>query len=583
MSAAENSSSPNATPGQWEQTTFTLRNGKVANPWLALTALMFGFFMSLLDVTIVNIALSDIVTKLNTDLTTATWVLNAYSLVFAVLLVSIGRFADQFGRKLTFMIGMVVFSLGSLLCAIAPSIEVLIAARAFQAIGAAALNPISLAIIISIFPPQKRGAAIGVWGASSGIASAIGPVLGGFLVQNFDWRAIFYVNLPFCIIGLIMVALFVPETRQPSASKGIDLPGLLTLSISMFCLVLAIMQGNTWGWNSPTILGLFATMVVCLVLFVFIEARQKDPIVDFSLFKIRSFTASNISMFLFGIAIQGAFLMTVLYYINAQGYDQLNAAYAILPIPLTAFVVSALSGAFSLFLNPRIMGTVGLAALAVGFMLTFFTSVDTSYPDMAWRLAILGIGMGLCFQNFPAFALSDVPRAKLGVGSGIFNTFRQIGFALGIAILIAVFTNQITPNINQAQQNSIQIVNQDNKLPPQLRDGIVTGLKKSTASSTTSGEAAASSSANQNSFDLTKLADQIPGPAGQALKPELKSLNDSITREFKAGAIDTFRLTWLISAIFAAIGTIVSLLTAIERRKPAEVADGEPPVVMATH
>lgn len=583
MSSAGNPTGQANRAVQWEQPTFTLRNGKAANPWLVLVALMFGFFMSLLDVTIVNIALSDIVTKLNTDLTTATWVLNSYSLVFAVLLVSVGRFADQFGRKLAFMCGMVIFSLGSLLCAISPSIEILIAARSFQAIGAAALNPISLAIIISVFPPQKRGAAIGLWGAASGIASAIGPVLGGFLVENFDWRAIFFVNLPFCIIGLIMVALFVPETRQPGSNKGIDIPGLLTLSLSMFCLVLAIMQGNAWGWTSPTILSLFGAMIICFILFIIVEVKQKDPIVDFSLFKIRSFTASNISMFLFGISIQGAFLMAVLYYINAQGYDQLHAAYAILPIPLTSFVISALSGAFSRFLNPRVMGSVGLAALTVGFILIYFTNADTSYPDMAWRLGFLGIGMGLCFQNFPSFAMTDVPRAKLGVGSGIFNTFRQIGFALGVAILIAVFTNQITVNIDQARQNSIQMVSQDNKLPAQLRDGIVDGLKKSASNNNAVSGEAASSSSNQNSFDLTKLADQIPGPMGQALKPELKSLNDRIAHEFKSGAIDTFRTTWLIAAIFGAIGTIVSLLTAIERRKPAPTDAEEQPVVIAAH
>ncbi|QBD76716.1 DHA2 family efflux MFS transporter permease subunit [Ktedonosporobacter rubrisoli] len=583
MSATERSLRPNTSPGQGEQFTFTLRNGKIANPWLALGALMFGFFMALLDVTIVNIALSDIASKLNTDLTTATWVLNAYSLVFAVLLVSIGRFADQFGRKLIFMAGMVVFSLGSLLCALAPSIGVLIAARAFQAIGAAALNPISLAIIISIFPPQKRGAAISVWGAAAGIASAVGPVLGGFLVQNFDWRAIFFVNIPFCIIGLIMVALFVPETRQINGSKGIDLPGLLVLSIAMFCLVLAIMQGNAWGWGSLTVLALLAATLVGLVLFVFIETRQKDPIVDFSLFKIRSFTASNISMFLFGVAIQGAFLMMVLYYINAQGNDQLNAAYAILPIPLTSFVVSLLSGAFSRFLNPRIMGTVGLAALTIGFILTFLTNADTSYLDMAWRLTFLGIGMGLGFQNFPTFALSDIPRTKLGVGSGIFNTFRQIGFALGVAILIAIFTSQIMPNIDQARENSVQIVSQDSKLPPQLRSSIIEGLKRSSASTPASAEDASSSSSNRASFDLSKLADKIPGPAGQALKPELRSLNDSIAHQFKEGIINDFRLTWLVSAIFAAIGTIVSLITASERRKPAQDTQSEPPLVTAAH
>src|SRR6266705_6788562 len=329
----------------------TLR-GKPVNPWLVLISLVFGFFMSLLDVTIVNIAIPNIQSNLHTDLTTVSWVLNAYSLVFAMLLVTMGRFADQFGRKRIFILGMVIFSLGSLLCALAPTmatltgwpgINWLIGFRAFQAIGAAAMNPVSLAIIIAVFPRERRGAAIGVWGALSGLAAAAGPVLGGFLVQNFDWRWIFFVNLPYCSFGLIMVAIVVPETRELSTSKKLDPLGLLTLSAAIFCLVLAIIQGNDWGWTSTPILSLFAGALVALLLFVIIEVRVSVPIVDFSLFKIRSFSASSIAIFLFGIAIQGAFLLLVLYFIDAQGYTQLDAAYAILPIPLASFVVAVFS------------------------------------------------------------------------------------------------------------------------------------------------------------------------------------------------------------------------------------------------
>src|SRR5205085_4704918 len=210
---------------------------------------------------------------------------------------------------------MVLFSIGSLMCALSPAMESLtgihainwlIGFRAFQAIGAAALNPVSLAIIIAIFPRNKRGAAIGVWGALSGLAAAAGPVLGGFLVQNFDWRWIFFVNIPFCIVGLIMVALFVPETRDPGTSKKLDPLGLLTLSAAMFCIVLAIIQGNAWGWTSAAILSLFGGAIVALVLFFIVENSVAEPIVDFSLFRIRSFSTSSLAMFLFGIAIQGA-------------------------------------------------------------------------------------------------------------------------------------------------------------------------------------------------------------------------------------------------------------------------------------
>ena len=289
------------------QPVLTMPDGRPVNPWVVLGSIIFGFFMSLLDATIVNIALPSIQTQLNTDLTTVSWVINAYSIVFAVLLVTMGRFADQFGRKRMFMIGMVLFSAGSLLCAISPSIGWLIVARALQGIGAGTLNPISLAIFTAVFPANKRGAAIGIWGALAGLAAAVGPVLGGFLVQKpQDWPSIFYVNLPFCVVGLFLVWRNVPETRDPNTSKQIDILGLLTLSIGLFCLVLAIIQSNDWGWTSFDAYNVFgvipmgtATLLIIgvlgLIAFYIVESRQKNPILDFALFRVRSFSAANLA------------------------------------------------------------------------------------------------------------------------------------------------------------------------------------------------------------------------------------------------------------------------------------------------
>jgi EmrB/QacA subfamily drug resistance transporter len=556
----------------------TLR-GKPVNPWLVLVSLVFGFFMSLLDITIVNIAIPSIQSSLNTDLTTVTWVLNAYSLVFAILLVTMGRFADQFGRKRIFMLGMVIFSIGSLLCALAPTmaqlsgwpaIDWLIGFRAFQAIGAAALNPVSLAIIIAVFPRERRGAAIGVWGALSGLAAAAGPVLGGFLVQNFDWRWIFFVNLPFCIVGLVMVAMFVPETREHGTSKKLDPLGLLTLSTAMFCLVLAIIQGNDWGWTSTPVLSLFAGAFVALILFFIVESRVSEPIVDFSLFKIRSFSASSVAIFLFGIAIQGAFLLLVLYFIDAQGYTQLDAAYAIVPIPLASFVVSALSGAFSQRISPRISGIVGMALLAVGFFALATLNVNSTFLDTTWRGIILGAGMGLCFQSFPNMALSEVPRAKLGVGSGVFNTFRQIGFVLGVAILISLFVGQIKTNIQQATTNSIQIVQNNTTVPAQFHQPIIKGLQS----------AGSNANANQikpQSVDLTQFAQFAPPQYREQARASLKVLGDQITAEFKNAVLDAFTATWIAAAMFALLGLVAAFFTRMPGNKVAARApDGDP-------
>jgi len=481
-----------------------------------------------------------------------------------------GRFADQYGRKRIFLLGMVIFSVGSLLCALAPTIasltgvagiDWLIGARAFQAIGAASLNPVSLAIIMAVFPRERRGAAIGIWGALSGIAAATGPVLGGYLVQNFDWRWIFFVNLPFCIIGLFMVAMFVPETREPGVSRRIDIPGIITLSAAVFCLVLAIIQGNDWGWSSTPILSLFGGTVLATILFFVVELKVKEPIIDFSLFKIGSFTSASFAMFVFGIAIQGAFLILVLYFIYAQGYTQLNAAYAILPIPVASFIVSAFSGAFSQKINPRISALLGMTLLAVGFFLLFTLNVNSTLLDTIWRGLIIGAGMGMCFQSFPNIALSEVPRAKLGVGSGVFNTFRQIGFVLGVAILISLFVGQIQTNITRASNNAIQIVQNDTAIPAQFRPLIINGLKQAV------NNAGNSQQLSSQNVDLTQFANNAPPQFRARARASLKALGDKITAEFQKGVVQSFTATWLAAAFAAVVGVLLTFFTLVSRRK----------------
>ncbi len=426
--------------------------GKPVRLWLALAAVIIGYFMGTLDLTIVNIAIPAIQTNLKTNLAAVSWVLNAYNLVFAVLLVTGGRLTDQYGRKRLLMLGMSLFSLASLGCALAqpfgqfsglPAIGWLIGFRAVQASGAAALAPVSLAIILAICPPEKRGAAVGFWGACATLANAVGPVLGGFLVQTVGWPWIFLVNLPLCLVGLLMIARFVPETRDPHAGKRVDVAGILTLSAALFCLVLAVIEGNTWGWTSIPIVSLFAGAVVSFLLFITIELKKPEPMIDFRLFAVRSFSGANSTMFLFGIAIQGAYLIAVLSFTNAQGYTQMQTAYALLPMAFGAFAVAVLTGRLSRRINPHVMGIAGLLLVAVSFGLLCLLNPHAAYLDIAWRGLLLGTGMGLVFLSQPIIALSDIPRARLGVGSGVFNTFRQIGFVLGVAILVSVFTGHL--------------------------------------------------------------------------------------------------------------------------------------------
>ncbi len=541
------------TGGGWggPQPVLTLPNGKTVNPWLVLLSIVFGFFMSLLDATITNIALTNIQNDLKTDLTTVTWVINAYSIAFAALLVTMGRFADQFGRKRIFMLGMVVFSIGSLLCAIAPSVQFLIAFRVIQGIGAAALNSVSLAIITGVFPPQKRGAAIGIWGALAGLAAAVGPVLGGFLlnvgVGNLEWRWIFYVNLPFCIIGLFLIARNVPEMRDANATRKLDLVGLLTLSAGMVCLSLALIEGNDWKWDWR-IIGLFVGAVVALGLFAFVEFRQQQPILDFSLFKIRSFSAANIVMFMFSVSLQGAFLMLILYFINAQGYKELDAAYALIPLPLASFVVSALASRVGNRVSAKYLTIAGMAIIGIGFLSFYTLDVNSGYLDTAWRGVIIGIGMALCFNSLPNMALSEVPRPKLGVASGAFNTFRQFGFVIGVALLISLFSGQISSKLGDARAAAINDVKASTVLPDATKNQIITGLQQS-ANQPSTGRGGASSNAAQ--YGNTPIGQQISG-------------------EFKKASVDSFTTVWFASAMIALFGIIPALFTS----SPAHMRHG---------
>src|SRR5437588_9558086 len=383
---------------------------KPVKPWLVLTAVLFGFFMAVLDMTIVNIAIPSIQTGLKADLLSTSWVLNAYNLMYAVLLITVGRLADQYGRKRLFLIAMILFSLGSLGCAFAqacgrisgtPAMSWLIGFRAFQGIGAAGLTPVSLAMMMAVFPRQKRGAAIGVWGAVGGMGTAVGPLIGGFLIQAFVWRWIFVVNLPICAVGIVLTLLFVPETRDPSVSRHIDVPGLLTLSMAIICLVLAIIEGNEWGWSCVPILSLLGAAVGSVILFVMVEVWQREPIVDLSLFKAWSFTGTNITVLLFGIALQGATLIAVLYFTNALGYSQLHAAYALIPIALASFVASLLAGKLSSKVTPSMMSLAGMAMVAIGLGLLSLLRTEASFMDIAWRGLLTGGGIGLAFQSLP--------------------------------------------------------------------------------------------------------------------------------------------------------------------------------------
>lgn len=541
-------------PDMNDQPHLRMPDGREVKPWLVLFSIVFGFFMSLLDATISNIALDNIQTNLKTDLTTVSWVLNAYILTFAALLVTAGRLADQFGRKRVYMVGMILFSLGSLLCALAPSIELLITFRVAQAIGASVLEAVSLAIILAVFPRDKRTAAIGIWGALAGLAAAVGPVLGGFLLEigkgNFEWRWIFFVNLPFCLAGLVMIARNVPEMRDPQATRRVDLVGVVALSIGIFCLALGFTQATDWGWGSAGVLGLFGTSIVALVGFYLIETHQAQPILDFGLFKFRSFTATCLVGVMFTIAFQGILIVLIQYFIIAQGKSPLDAALAIIWMPLAAFVSAAASGASGDKFSPRLLIIAGMFLMGVGLLSLYTLPVNATYLDTVWREAIAGLGAGFCFTGLPNIALSQVPRARLGAGSGAYNTFQELGFVLGIAIFISLLTGQFKTNFSEARTQAVAQVQADQTLPPTAKTAIISGLEKSNPQ--TGGSPSNGATGNQGN-----------------------PLNGQIDGLFKKATLDSFTFVWFAAAMFALFGIVPALFTSEAKPASTETGDDE--------
>ncbi|MCJ7510139.1 MAG: DHA2 family efflux MFS transporter permease subunit, partial [Dehalococcoidia bacterium] len=300
----------------------------IRHKWLVLGAAVFGLFMAVLDASIVNIAIPTIQRDLHTDIETVTWVLNAYNLVFAVLLIPAGRLADRFGRKKLFLIGIIIFSLCSLGAGLSQQIEVLIAWRAVQAIGSAIMVPVSLAIVTLVFPAHQRGLALGIWGAMAGVAGAVGPTLGGILTEYVGWQWIFLVNVPVGLVAVLAGLAIIRESREPAAMHRMDLAGTALLSISLFTLTLALIRGQEVGWSSLFITGLFATSAVSGALFVLVESIVSHPIVDLRMLRDRTFSAANVVILLFGLGFFGGLFFVIQYLTVVEGYSALKAAFA---------------------------------------------------------------------------------------------------------------------------------------------------------------------------------------------------------------------------------------------------------------
>jgi EmrB/QacA subfamily drug resistance transporter len=419
----------------------TERNRK----WWTLAAMSFALFMIMLDNTVVNVALPSIQKDLGASLSALEWTINAYTLTFAVLLVTGGRLGDIFGRRRAFLFGVSVFALSSATAGFAPNEMSLVASRAFQGIGAAFMMPATLSIITNAFPASERGRAIGTWAGISALALALGPVVGGLLTEHVSWRAIFFLNLPVAALAVAVSLAAARESSDPTVPRAVDYAGVGTLTLGVGGLVFALVEGNDWGWGSPRILGLLVLTAAALISFWLVERRVRFPMVEFDFFKSRQFKGTNGIAFVVSFSMLAMFFFMALYMQNILGYSPLEAGVRFLPSTLVIIVIAPIAGRLTDRIGARVPITVGLTLVAIALFLQSRITVDTTYGSLLPTFSLMGLGIGLTMSPMSTAAMNAVSETKAGVASGILSMSRMVGGTFGVAAVGALF-QQLSDN-----------------------------------------------------------------------------------------------------------------------------------------
>ena len=410
--------------------------------WLILTSVSLGSLMATLDGSIVNIALPAIQTDFTIDLTTVEWVVVAYLLVVGSLLLPFGRLGEVLTFKRVYLVGFAIFTLASVCCGAAPNAAGLVAFRVVQGVGAAMLMAMGPAIVAHTFHDRERGRALGLNAISVSIGLSLGPALGGILTQVASWRAIFLINAPIGLLAILWAARVLPaETR--GKDESFDVKGAALSGVALFALLLALSDGQEWGWTSPAIVGLFIAFIILGGAFLLAERRSIQPMIDLALFRIRPFSAGLASVV---VAFAGLFTATFLLPFlleQGRGFSPIEAGLLLTPVPITMALVAPLSGIASDRFGPRILASAGMAIMALGLMSLTQLPVDFALSDLVWRLVLLGIGQGMFMSPNSSAVLGSVPRPRVGTASGTLAQMRVNGQAVGIALSGAIVATRL--------------------------------------------------------------------------------------------------------------------------------------------
>jgi EmrB/QacA subfamily drug resistance transporter len=421
-----------------------------AHRGLALAVLCLSAFVVNVDTTIVNVTLPTLVGALDASTRDLQWVVDSYLLVFAALVLAGGALSDRLGRRRVLLVGLVLFGLGNALSAVSTNVEQLVASRAFTGIGAAAVFPTTLSLITSIFVERKeRAGAIGVWGASTGLAVALGPISGGALLESYWWGSTFWAKVPVVLLALVAVATVVPESR-PGAASRFDVPGLLLSSSALAVLVYTVIEAPAVGWlTARTLAGLLVAGVLA-ALFVQVERRASDPLLEVALFSDRRFTAASASITIAFFALFGFIFLITQYFQFLRGYSALGAGLRVTPVAICVAVGSIVGAQLVTRLGNKAVVTTGLLSLTAAYAWISTASLVTSYTEIVGQMVFLGLGMGLTAAPATESVMGAVADAKAGVGSAVNDAAREVGGTLGVAVIGSVFASLYSARLDEA-------------------------------------------------------------------------------------------------------------------------------------
>jgi EmrB/QacA subfamily drug resistance transporter len=523
------------------------------NPWPVLLVTVLGFFMIMLDTTIVYVATPSILSSLHASLDQVLWVFNGYLLTYAVLLITAGRLGDLFGPRQLFALGLVVFTAASALCGLSQDATQLIAARVIQGVGGAMIAPQTITILMAIFPPERRGAAFGMTGAVIGISTVAGPTLGGLIVTNWDWQWIFYLNVPVGILALLGTFLVIPDVR-PGRKHRLDLVGIALSSAALFAIVFGLIEGQRYEWGTitgwltiPMVIG---TGVAFFVAFLAWQLRGRDPLVPLRLFRDRNFSLMNWTSLAMSFAMQGIFIPITIYTQSVLGMTALQSGLTVAPMSIAAAFVAPFAGRLSDRLGGKYLLMAGLALFGLGAaVVTAFSTATATQSTFIWPFVLTGIGLGLVMAPMTTVAMRDITPVMAGAASGVLNTTRQLGSVLGAAAVGAVLQNRLAVSLHD------QAVASAGQLPPAVQGRFIDGFTQAARTGLQVGRGQTGAS--------------LPAGIPAQLAGKIQQL---IHEVFVNGYVAALRPTVAVAVVVLVVASVSCVFVINRRRLPREAA-----------